>query len=75
MRTVYFYYGEVIGSNNKTFNCYIEAKSACEAENKLMSYYDNHLMSTMGEMESVSIYDVNAEEYYKEQKMNRYIFI
>lgn len=75
MQTIHFYTGEIEGSNNKDFSCYIEARTACEAENKLLTYYEENLMSSMGEIESIGVYDITANEYYGMRKNSKYSFI
>ena len=50
-----FYIGEITGSTNKIFSCYIIAKSDLEAENKLIQYFDNHLMRSHGDIEKINI--------------------
>jgi len=74
MQNIHFYLGEVKGSEDE-YSFYIEAKTATEAENKLISYYDNYLMSTSGEMTSISIVEVEAAEYYGKLKIDKYSFI
>ena len=72
-----FYVGEISGSINpdKIFTCYIIAKSNLDAENKLVQYFDNNLMSTMGEIVKISIINIETEEYYGSKKSRTSIFI
>jgi hypothetical protein len=75
MSNVHFYSGEICGSTGDWFDCYIEANSSCEAENKLLSYYENNLMPELGEMTSINIIDIEPEVYFKNKKTNEYVFI
>ena len=75
MKTVHFYFGEVKGSNDKYYSCYIEALDEFKAENKLLAYCEENLMTTIGEVESVSISEVDSNEYYLRKQSNRWPFI
>lgn len=75
MKTIHFYFGEIKGSADKYYSCYIEAFDELKAENKLLAYCEENLMSTIGEVESVSISEVDAVEYYGRKKAGRWPFI
>ena len=82
-----FYKCEIIGSvSDKIFSCYTEvyynendSKSKYEAdlkaENKLISYFDENLSMTLGEIESISIINIKPEEYYGMKKSPGEIYI
>lgn len=81
-----FYKCEIIGSiSNEIFTCYLAEKdieenndktfSILKAENKAIQYFDNELSRTFGDLESISIVIISAEEYYGAKKSISAIFI
>ena len=75
MNKIHFYFGEVKGSADKYYSCYIKAVDELKAENKLLAYCEENLMTTIGEVESISINEVDAVEYYGRQRGGRWPFI
>lgn len=82
-----FYRCEIKGSvEESVFICYAEAwynhnynkfkaDADMEVENKAYNYFDGQLASTYGEIESISIIDITAEEYYGMKKIKSIVFL
>ena len=66
-----FFRGEIEGSIiTDNFTCYIMARSALEAENKLIEYYETNLIREYGEMMFINVVSIDASEYYGFKKLN-----
>ena len=66
-----YFVGEIRGTiMTNNLNFYIKEKDDISAENKLLEYYENELMRTIGELASITIYEISSSEYYGRMKYN-----